>query len=88
MNRKLAAIAVALAVTACTTAQLETAQRYQDKIAGACKVAIGLAIYLPTVEPWIVGGCATEAAIAKLALDPLSLEWLADLVKKAKAIRG
>jgi len=77
--------ALPLALTACTTAQIKTAQGYQDQIVGACTVA--MAMPLGPLAPWVIGGCATEAAVAKLALDPTSLEWLARIVAMAKGLR-
>ena len=82
---RFAAIASLGALGACTAAQVDTANRYQAEIAGACAVAMTLAPIAGQVAPWIIGGCATEAAIAKLALDPSSLAWLQGLVAKAKA---
>lgn len=82
------AIPFALVVTACTPAQLVTAQSYQDRIAGACAVAMTLAPLAGPVAPWIIGGCGTEAMIAKLALDPSSLAWINGLVAQAKSVRG
>lgn len=76
---------LALALAGCTQAQIDRAQTYQDQIAGACAMAMTVAPLAPTISPWIVGGCATEAAIAKLALDPTSLVWLRGLIVRAKA---
>lgn len=70
---------------AAVTKGAAVARLYQAKLAGACQVAMTLAPIAGPVAPWIVGGCATEAAIAKLALDPSSLAWLQGLVAKAKA---
>lgn len=68
---------------ACTPAQVERATTYQDAVAAMCSTAM---LFTATpVGPWIVGGCAGEAAIAKLALDPNALTWLRDLIVKAKA---
>lgn len=82
---RFAAIASLGALGACTAAQVGTANRYQAEIAGACAVAMKLAPIAGQVAPWIVGGCATEAAIAKLALDPNSLAWVEGLAVKVKA---
>ncbi len=65
---------------ACTPDQMLTAQRYQDQIAGACNIAMTLAPIAGPVAPWIIGGCSTEEAIAKLALDPSSLAWVKGIV--------
>jgi len=79
MNRIAAALTI-LSLAACTPQQLVTAQGYQDRIAGACAVAMTLAPALPAVAPWVVGACQSEAAIARLALDPSSLEWLVGII--------
>lgn len=39
------------------------------------------------VAPYIIGGCASEEAIAKLALDPNSLNWVNGLIAQAKAVK-
>lgn len=81
---KLVTLALALGLAGCAAAQVATTQSYQDKIAGACGVAMTLAPIAGPVTPWILGGCATEAAIARLALDPSSLAWINGLVVKAR----
>lgn len=80
-NTRLAgALALALAATGCTTAQQTTASSYQAAISTACSVAMTFAPAAGPVAPWIIGGCATEQAIAKLALDPSSLTWVNNLI--------
>lgn len=79
------AAAISVALSACTPQQLVTAQRYQDQIAGACTLAMTLAPIAGPVAPWIVGGCATETAVARLALDPSSLAWLNGIVAGLRA---
>lgn len=74
-------------LTACTPAQLDRAAGYQAQIAGACAVASTLAAVAGPYAVWIVGACSTEAAIAKLALDPSSLAWLTDLVARVRGPR-
>lgn len=76
----LAGIILALELAACTPSQLSDAQRYQDEIAGACSLAMTLASMAGPAAPWIIGGCATEEAIAKLALDKSSLAWLNGII--------
>lgn len=78
------AIGLAAGLTACATAQVEKAQSYHEKIAAACRIAMMVGTLTP-VGPWIIGGCSTEAAIAKLALDPNSLNWVQGLIRDAKA---
>lgn len=87
--KMLAPIAVvAVALTACTTAELQQTQQraapYQEQIARLCGVAMTLAPFSGPVAPWILGGCSTEAAVARLALDPSSAEWLGGLIDKAR----
>lgn len=86
MMKYAAPIAGLLALAGCDPTQQQAAQGYQDKITGACNVAMTLAPLAGAVAPWIVGGCSTEAAIAKLALDPTSLAWVNGLVGKVKAL--
>lgn len=76
--------AAALMLAACAPSQLADAQRYQADIAGVCGVAMTLAPFAPMIAPWVIGGCATEAAVAKLALDPSSLAWVNGLVAKMR----
>lgn len=78
-------LALAIALAACSAAQLQTATEYQAKIAHACGVAMTLAPLAGPYASWIIGGCASEAAIAKLALDPFGLEWVNGLVTKVNA---
>lgn len=68
----------------CTPQQQQQATSYQQQIAFACGVAMGLAPVAGPYAPWIIGGCATEEAIARLALDPGSLVWVDGLIAKAR----
>lgn len=77
-------ILMLLAMAACTPQQQQQASGYQQQIAFACGVAMGLAPVAGPYAPWIIGGCATEEAIAKLALDPNSLVWVQGLVAKVR----
>lgn len=79
-----AIVAAALLMAGCSVTQVKEAQPYLDRIAAACRVAVPLAAIAPPVAPWIIGGCATEAAIAKLAADPSSLQWLDGLIANAR----
>lgn len=67
-----------------TPQQVQDAQRYQNEIARACGLAMMLAPMAGPVAPWIIGACATEGAIAKLALDPSSLAWLNGIIARLK----
>ena len=68
----------------CTPQEQARAAPYQQQIAAACGVAMTLAPMAGPYAPWIIGGCATEEAIAKLALDPNSLNWVSGLVEKVR----
>ena len=79
LGRKMAVgalLAGSLALSAC-------AGRDAD-LQKACGVAMTLAPAAPEIAPWIVGGCGTAQAIAKLAGDPGSLAWVMDLIAKAR----
>jgi Ca2+/H+ antiporter len=80
----LSATVLLIGLSACTTAQVQKVQTYHDQIAAACSVAMFLAPVAGPVAPWIIGGCSTEAAIAKLALDSNSLNWLTKLIADAR----
>ena len=73
-------LAAALLTAACTPAQLEQANAYQQQIRMACAVAMALAPY-----PEVVGACRTEAAIAAVALDPSTLDWLNGIIVRARS---
>jgi hypothetical protein len=74
----------ALALAACTPQQTLDAQRYQAEIARVCNVAMMLAPIAGPVAPWLIGACATEAAVARLALDPSSLAWLQGIIGRLR----
>ncbi len=69
---------------ACTPQQQLDAGRYQAQIAGACQVAMTLAPVAGPYAIYIIGACETEAAIARLALDPSSLTWLQGIVARLR----
>lgn len=75
-----------LVLSGCTTAQVARIQGYQDQIVSACNLALPLAA-VPIIGTYITAGCATEQAIAKLALDPSSLAWVNGLIVKAKTVK-
>ena len=68
----------------CTLQQQQQATTYQQQIAFACGVAMTLAPVAGPYAPWIIAGCATEEAIAKLALNPNSLNWVDGLIADAR----
>lgn len=86
MIRYLAVSALAVSLSACTLAQQTSAQKYQDMIAGACTSALALVPTTSVYRPWIDAGCVSEAAVAKLALDPNTLLWINDIIKRARAL--
>ncbi len=67
---------------ACTPQQALDAGRYQAEIAGACQVAMTLAPVAGPYAVYIIGACAGEEAIARLALDPSSLAWLQGIIAR------
>jgi hypothetical protein len=83
MTRLLIAAAI-LALAACTPQQVQDAGRYQADIAAACGVAMTLAPIAGPYAPWIVGACGSEQMIARLALDPSSLEWLTGILARVR----
>lgn len=70
-----------LAIAACSSEQVRS---YQDQIAAVCATIMPLASFVPSVGIYAAAGCATESVIARLALDPTSLQWLDDLKSKLK----
>jgi len=85
-----AALALLLALTACGTAPGPELRhpdyaRIDRDVRAVCAVAMPLAPMAGPYGVFIIGGCATEAGIAKLASDPSSVEWLQGMVAKVKA---
>jgi hypothetical protein len=81
---RLKALLASLILSGCSAQQLSQVSAYQTQIASACKVAMALAPLDPSVQPWIVTACSTEAAITTLALDASSLAWLNDLIAQVR----
>jgi hypothetical protein len=79
-----------LVLGGCTTTQIDQARDYQARLAGACKIA--MAADTGWAATWIKGACESEVAIAALALDSTSLDWLRSLVirtgQKSEPIGG
>jgi hypothetical protein len=83
MKNRLAVPIVALSLLAgCNPEHLATATKYHEQIAYVCMQAMAVAPIFPEVAPWLIGACSTEAAIARLALDPDSLGWLTGILSK------
>ena len=78
-------ILAALGLGACTAAQQQQAAGYQAAISAACSTAMTFDLLVPSIKPWIDGGCGTEQAIAALANDPTSLAWVNGLIAQMKA---
>ncbi len=77
MRFYIAAATILALLNSCTPQQVQDdAGRYQADIAAACGIAMTLAPIAGPYAPWLVGACSSEALIARLALDPSSLEWL------------
>lgn len=58
----------------------------QPTIAGLCATAMTLSPFAGPYAVYIAGACGTEAAVAKLALDPSSVEWLQGILAKVHAL--
>jgi hypothetical protein len=87
MNRLIilaAAAGVLALLNSCTPQQVQDAGRYQADIAVACGVAMTPELIAGPYAPWIVGACSSEALIARLALDPSSLEWLNGILARVR----
>ena len=93
--KRLVLLALPLALSACSSAQLAngvaTASKYQQDVANACAVASVAAndpasvLLAANVAPvaqainLVRGSCGTEEALAKIALDPLTVAWVGTL---------
>lgn len=77
------ALVAGLGLAACSSAH-RSLDVIEPRLAAACDAAMALAPLAGELRPWIVGGCGTAEAIAKLARDPGSLEWVRDLIAKAR----
>ena len=92
---KLLAIAAAIALAGCSTAQVAQTQAVlaavPAELAAACSAASsaaanaratvngGAANTVSNVSSYVTAGCATGEAIAALAADPSSTEWVKGL---------
>lgn len=88
------ALAGALALGGCEggtvalpPAVTSAAIRVEPALQQACVMAMSLAPAAPTIGVWIVPACGTAEAIVRLAGDPNSLEWVNQLIVKARADR-
>ena len=83
------ALLLLIALTACGTAPGPEMRhpdyaRIDRDVRAACAVAMPLAPLAGPYGVFIIGGCATEAGIAKLASDPSSVEWLNGIIDKVR----
>lgn len=82
--KKFFLISSLVTLVSCSTAQVETIRDYQSKIESACSLAKLFISPINKMYPWVYGGCATQEGISKLVLDSNSLNWLNDMISKAK----
>jgi hypothetical protein len=84
------ALAGALAIGGCASA-VTTATTVQDEVVAVCADAVPLASLDPAIGVYVTAACASEEAIAKVALSPTGLAWLERLyaeLQTAKASVG
>ena len=93
MKNALISLAIAVALSGCTSAQIAsgvaTASKYQADVVAACTVAQDaasaagtLTLVVPQVAAaasLVSASCGSEEAIAKIVLDPLTVAWLGTL---------
>lgn len=77
-----------LGLMACAPQTIQTFDKEQAQLSGLCQKAMtyvdmGIA---GSFAPYIEGACRDEAAIAKLAKDISSEQWLQDLIAKVRAL--
>lgn len=75
-------VAITVALSGCTP--MERDQATAD-IYAACSTAMMLAPAAGPAAPFILAGCGSAEAIAKLASDPSSVAWVENLIAQAKA---
>ena len=78
----LAGVFALIMLAGCTAEQQQAAAKYHADIQYVCRQAMAVAPMFPDVAPWLVGACQSEAAVARLALDSSSLEWLVGILSK------
>ena len=65
----------------------DTAANIDPKLAAACDAAIALSPLAGPYAVWIDAGCGTAEAVAKLAQDPSSAEWVSGLIADVQKLR-
>lgn len=66
----------------------DTAAKIDPKLAAACSAAMALSPLAGPYAVWIDAGCGTAEAIAKLAQDPSSADWVNRLIVDARKLRA
>lgn len=84
-----AALGVSLALLslgACTNGLVDQTKAMTDNAAldAACNTAMGLAPLAGPIAPYIIAGCGSAEAIAKLATDPTSVSWVNGLIMQVR----
>ena len=80
-------LAAALSLAACQEIA-DTATNLDPKLTAACDAALALAPFAGPYAVWIEAACGSAEAIAKLAHDPSSLAWLAQLIADVEKLRA
>jgi len=84
-------VAVGLAglttLAACQQAA-DTAAALDPQLAAVCSAAMALSPLAGPYAVWIEAGCGTAEAIAKLAQDPSSAQWVGGLIADVQKLRA
>jgi len=80
-----AGLAASMTLAACQPAA-DTAAKIDPRLAAACNAAVALSPLAGPYAVWIDAGCSTAEAIAKLAEDPSSAQWVEGLVAGVKKL--
>jgi hypothetical protein len=89
-NIVLAGMALAIAAfagTGCAQA-VPQAQQAQARIVALCGAAVPLTGFDPAIGVYVAAACATEEAIAKVALSPTGVAWLTRLYDELRTAAG
>lgn len=84
--KRVLALAGMMLLAACTNGMVDQTKATTDSTAlvTACNTAMGLAPLAGPIAPWIIAGCGTAEAIAKLAADPSSVAWVNGLIAQVR----
>jgi hypothetical protein len=80
-----AGLAASMTLAACQQAA-DSAAKIDPRLAAACNAAVALSPLAGPYAVWIDAGCSTAEAIAKLAQDPSSAQWVEGLVAGVKKL--